>query len=46
MVDSPDSHFIVQKPALISGDVDNEPGWFGQRESNASWFSRIQGYFF
>jgi hypothetical protein len=44
MVDSPDSHFIVQKPARLA--VDDDRRYFEQRESSASWCSRVQGYFF
>jgi hypothetical protein len=47
MVDSPDSHFIVQKPACVAvDDTDDNRDYFEQRESSASWCSRVQGYFF
>jgi hypothetical protein len=43
MVDSPDSHFIVQNPASLSSD--DGYGFYEQHESSASLWNRIQGYF-
>ena len=41
MVDSPDSHFIMQKPAFFSGDEVEQNSLVEQRESNAGWCKDI-----